>query len=327
MNRSLFDFDMSLKNVRTLVVVLLSTYLSFTYGQPVDTYESKSRIPDLINLFNDGGASGYNFIVAHRGDWRNAPENSIAAYQICIDAGFDAIEIDVQETKDGNLAIIHDLTLERTTNGKGNVAAYTMDELKSFKLKTGHGYPTTEIIPSIDDVFGLLQGKTLIFVDKWRPVIGKVISKAKEFDCLDQLVVWENISDIRDFEKKYTPDLSGLSYMPVLTLEKFGDSEEFEGLLNEFPKEIGVIGIKFSSSDLIKVDDFGSAARRQGKRMMVFMQDPRICGGRGDDLAVNDIESSYQWLLDRGISIFFSDRPFLLRQYFDKEANIESNKE
>lgn len=58
-------------------------------------------------------------VVAHRGDWRNAPENSLQAYQNCIDMGVDMIEIDLQKTKDNQLVIMHDRTLDRTTDGKG----------------------------------------------------------------------------------------------------------------------------------------------------------------------------------------------------------------
>lgn len=57
-------------------------------------------------------------VVAHRGDWRNAPENSLQAFQNCIAMGVDMIEIDLKMTKDNQLVIMHDNTIDRTTDGK-----------------------------------------------------------------------------------------------------------------------------------------------------------------------------------------------------------------
>lgn len=61
-------------------------------------------------------------VLAHRGDWRNAPENSLKAYQNCIDQGIEMIEIDLSMSKDGYIVIMHDVTLGRTTNRKGKVS-------------------------------------------------------------------------------------------------------------------------------------------------------------------------------------------------------------
>ena len=55
-------------------------------------------------------------VVSHRGDWRNAPENSLQAFQNCIDMGVDMVELDLKKTKDGELILMHDGTLDRTTN-------------------------------------------------------------------------------------------------------------------------------------------------------------------------------------------------------------------
>lgn len=71
-------------------------------------------------------------VVSHRGDWRNAPENSLQAFQNCIDMGVDMVELDLKKTKDGELILMHDGTLDRTTNGTGKPEDYTLAELKNF---------------------------------------------------------------------------------------------------------------------------------------------------------------------------------------------------
>ena len=58
-------------------------------------------------------------VVSHRGDWRNAPENSIQAFRNCIDMGVDMVELDLKKTKDGVLVLMHDKKIDRTMNGKG----------------------------------------------------------------------------------------------------------------------------------------------------------------------------------------------------------------
>ena len=71
-------------------------------------------------------------IVAHRGNSSVAPENTLAAIQSAIDVGADMVEIDVYPTKDGEIVLLHDGTLDRTTNGTGSVSNYTLAELKEL---------------------------------------------------------------------------------------------------------------------------------------------------------------------------------------------------
>ena len=94
-------------------------------------------------------------VVAHRGDWRNAPENSLQAFENCIEMGVDMIEIDLKKTKDGHLIIMHDNTIDRTTDGKGKPSDYTLEEIRRFRLKNGLGRVTFHPIPTLEEVLGL----------------------------------------------------------------------------------------------------------------------------------------------------------------------------
>lgn len=77
--------------------------------------------------------------IAHRGASGYAPENTRAAFDRALDMGADAIETDVQLTADGQLVLIHDTTVDRTSDGRGPVADYTLDELRSLDFGRGHG--------------------------------------------------------------------------------------------------------------------------------------------------------------------------------------------
>jgi len=96
-------------------------------------------------------------IIAHRGASKYAPENTLSAFTLAHELGSDGIELDVQMTSDGELVVIHDETLDRTTNGKGWVKDHTLDQIKGLHISMGdHDYPD-EPIPTLSEVFDLLE--------------------------------------------------------------------------------------------------------------------------------------------------------------------------
>ena len=98
-------------------------------------------------------------IIAHRGASAHAPENTIAAFQLALEQGADGIELDVMLSKDGHLVVIHDNTVDRTTDGKGAVRDMTLEELKS--LDAGGG----QRIPTLEEVLELFGGRFIINIE------------------------------------------------------------------------------------------------------------------------------------------------------------------
>lgn len=96
-------------------------------------------------------------IIAHRGGSAEAPENTLAAFANAIAIGADIIELDIHLSSDGVPVVIHDATLDRTTDGTGPVNSYTVQELKQFDAGQG------ERIPRLDEVF-VLVGARVPFV-------------------------------------------------------------------------------------------------------------------------------------------------------------------
>jgi glycerophosphoryl diester phosphodiesterase len=106
------------------------------------------------------------FVIAHRGGKRWAPENSLSAFKKSLEAGVDGIELDIHKCKSGELVVIHDDTLNRTTNGTGYVKDATWQELS--QLDSGSWYSPAfkgEKLPLLQDVFDLIKGKILINVE------------------------------------------------------------------------------------------------------------------------------------------------------------------
>ena len=102
---------------------------------------------------------------AHRGYHKNAPENSLQSIQNAINKEIEMVEFDIRETKDGKFVLMHDSTLERTTNGAGNVSDFTLAELQQLKLKDNSGVLTDEKIPTLQEALVLGRGKIYFDLD------------------------------------------------------------------------------------------------------------------------------------------------------------------
>ena len=111
-----------MRNSFLFIPILLLGVIVFSslrnYQAPGLTKPSFSTYHDIIEWM-DNPTDDHIMVVAHRGDWRNAPENSIQAVLNCIEMGIEIVEIDIRMTKDSQLIVIHDKTLDRTTTGKG----------------------------------------------------------------------------------------------------------------------------------------------------------------------------------------------------------------
>lgn len=105
-------------------------------------------------------------VIAHRGAAGEAPENTLAAFQLALDQGCDGFELDVHLSKDGEIIVIHDATLDRTTNGTGKVQEMTLTELRRFDAgcKFSSNY-AGEQIPLLEEVFALSPSELIINVE------------------------------------------------------------------------------------------------------------------------------------------------------------------
>lgn len=144
-----------MKKIYILSVLCMLSSISF----------AQSNLKEILKNFNKPAKENV-MVVSHRGDWRNAPENSIQAFQNCIDMGVDMVELDLKKTKDGVLVLMHDKKIDRTMNGKGFPENYTLDSLKMLRLKNGVGCKTRHQIPTFREVMELCKGKIMVNVDK-----------------------------------------------------------------------------------------------------------------------------------------------------------------
>jgi glycerophosphoryl diester phosphodiesterase len=126
------------------------------------------------------GAGPRPLIVAHRGASRAAPENTIAAFRAAVDLRADGIEFDVQRTADGVLVVLHDATLERTTNGRGPLRAMRQADLKTLDAGSWfHPSHAGERIPTLEETIAAVPGHVRVFVEiKQGPAFDEDIERA-----------------------------------------------------------------------------------------------------------------------------------------------------
>ena len=97
-------------------------------------------------------------IYGHRGLSSKYTENSLEAFLKAYEGKMDGVELDVHMTKDGELVIIHDFLLDRTTNGEGSVSSLTYNEIKNLYLKR-ENIVTKEKIPTLREVLEIFSEK------------------------------------------------------------------------------------------------------------------------------------------------------------------------
>ncbi|MCD6576877.1 MAG: hypothetical protein J7K66_02550 [Anaerolineaceae bacterium] len=173
---------------------------------------------------------GHPLVIAHRGYSRVAPENTLLAYSKAIEVGADMVEMDINLTKDGEMVMIHDHFLERTTNGKGLVQDYTLEELK--KLDAGFYFqPKVENvrIPTAEESIQLIKeaGVLVCFEIKGgNPeraclIAEKLIQLFRKYDAFD----WANTCSYHPeavaLAKRLAPEL-------VTSRERLPDDSPFD---------------------------------------------------------------------------------------------------
>jgi glycerophosphoryl diester phosphodiesterase len=107
-------------------------------------------------------------VIAHRGDSAHRPENTLASFASALEVGAEMVEFDVQFTRDGHVVVLHDPTVDRTTNGTGRVAQMNLAEIK----KLSAGYPTRfgntyagERVPTLAETLGLLKDRAHAMIE------------------------------------------------------------------------------------------------------------------------------------------------------------------
>ena len=262
--------------------------------------------------------SKYVLVVAHRGDWRNAPENSLQAYRNCIDMGVDMIEIDIHKTQDNQFIVMHDATVDRTTNGKGKIADMTLADIKKLYLKSGHDIKTRHRVPTLEEVLLLAKDKILVNIDKGDNYFDEIYELLLKTGTEKQVVIktYDNLATIQSKSKN---DIIHKSiFMPIINLDKQEDAEVVvDNYLHVNPPAFEVT-FKTETPKLFRVLN---KIRQSGSKLWINSLWSSLNAGHDDDLAVEEKcpDEAWGWILKQGATVIQTDRPMQLIQYLKKK--------
>ena len=164
----------------------------------------------------------YPVIIAHRGYKAKYPENTLAAFEGAADAGAQMIELDVRRTKDRQVVVIHDETLERTTDGRGAVKDQTLETLKQLDAGSWfHPWFAGERIPTLEEVFNRMANRILINIEiKATEDKDHRLSDSIEQQVVDLIQRKKALSSviISSFESKILQNVNQIQNAPPIAL-------------------------------------------------------------------------------------------------------------
>ena len=258
-----------------------------------------TRADRLLAELNDP-TSGYVMVMAHRADWREWPENSLEAIKAAIAMGCDIVELDVALTKDGNLVLSHDATLDRMTNGHGKISDFTLEELKGLRLRHGNGVVTEDLrIATLAEALEVCRGKILIQIDHGWDLYDEVLAVAGKAGLEDHIIM-KGRTFVDRKEMKYAPQLSVPDEQAYSLFGQYRDAGVtppcYEIVFTELTPE---------------VEKFARDIVESGSRVWVGSMWKSADGGLDDDRAARsgDPDAIYGKLVDMGCSIIMTDRP------------------
>lgn len=295
------------------LLVLLMFMVSISNRATSQTEQAQSPI-DKILYHLKNPSKDYILTIAHRGDWRYAPENSIEAIRHCIELGIDIVEIDVRKTKDGHLVIMHDPTVDRTTNGTGNVSDLTLEEIKKLRLRSNCGITgSRQEVPTLEEVMLLAKDKVLINLDKTE---GKTLREAynilKKTGTVKQGIFKGNDS-IKFMRNKYGTLLDSIIYMPKV----WYNTPNISKYVEDYNRELNPLAFEMIF-DQTESPVFKTIKAMNEKRISVLnvaLWDELVAGHTDEMALLQGPDLSWGWLIENGANIIMTDWPAELINY------------
>ena len=283
----------------------------------------KKRKKEFLDPF-----SGKVMVTAHRGgflkDWEEqVPENSLPNCLRCIERGIDVIEMDVCQSRDGKLVLMHDPKIGKRTTGEGRTEDWNLQELQNMKLLYKNGKVSEYPVSSLEEVLQALHQKVFI---KLHPkfdlglfsVCCELIDKTR---MRDQVFIW---MDWRPGDAEHEAWLSAgrdnSEYLNYQHLVNVIDPDELEKAYAFFQPP--VIEIEFGSlDDPIVQKRTIKEINERGSRVSAICQGEGIkTAGLGDHISLENPDAGWGKLLDQGITMLQTNRAEELIQFSIKRG-------
>ena len=257
-------------------------------------------------------------VIAHRGDSRNYPENTLPAFESAVRMGIDVVETDIHLTKDGVLVIWHDPTLERNTDGSGRIEDHTLEELRRFDAGytftqdggrtfpfRGKGVRICTLAEALEHCPG--QRFNIDLKTKCPEIVDEFIKVIREHDAVDRVVGasfhLSNLKRLRRLAPDFLTSVTTAEVVPLLFRQKT------HTLPKAFKRKI-IFQIPMAAGPVkVVTPAFVKAMHQRGAVVMVW--------------TIND-EETMRRLFEMGVDSVMTDDPALVIKVAD-EMNIRKD--
>jgi glycerophosphoryl diester phosphodiesterase len=228
-------------------------------------------------------------VISHRGEHLSHPENTLPAFQAAIDVGADYFELDVRTTSDGRLVLMHDGTVDRTTNGSGKVRELTFEQIRQFDAgaKFAARFAGTKV-PTFEEALNLAHGRIGVYVDCKDIAPADLVAALQKADMSSKVVIYGG----RGFLKHVLELAPSLKVMP-----EADDAAALAKLENDLHPPV----VAFDAGDF--KDDVIAIAKKANSDIYV------------DRLWTADNLTNWRDALDRGAAGIQTDHPAELVAY------------
>ena len=263
----------------------------------------------------------YVMVAAHRaGGFNDAlvPENSLSAIRHSLDLGVDIIEIDVRLTLDRKLIVMHDKTLERTSNGLGKISHHTLSEIKQLFLKDKNGAITNERIPSLEEALIAIGNKAIVFIDKSELVLEYVVPILTKTNTTNQALFMDFIN-FDEAKKRYGTLLSQSYFVPGI----HDSNSNLDQYVTEFKEGLNPKPTAFSfwfKNENSKSFSLLESATKSNIPVWINTTSIDQCGCHSDEVSLTNPDTGWGWALQKGANILFTDEPEALIKYLKEKG-------
>src|SRR5690554_752823 len=251
-----------------------------TQSQDRGPYYLGIESPEQLHDFLQYSENDPPLISGHRGGMvKGMPENSIEAMEYTLSYTPAFFEIDPRLSKDSVIVLVHDATLDRTTTGTGKVSDYTLEELKSLRLKDKFGQVTDFRIPTLEETILWAKGKTILNLDKKDVPLQMTVDIIRRLDAAGHVMVTVHTADQARYYLDRIPDIMFSAF--VRTQEAFDSyvqagipwsqvmayvGPEWDAKNKNLYDQLHGVGVKYMISTAPSADHLDTPEERDRKR-------------------------------------------------------------
>lgn len=293
-----------------------------------DSQEDTSPITEITASFSN--PNGRVLSVARSGDYRNYPEDSLVALEASIEMGVDIISVSVQQTKDSQLVLMEDETLDRMliardsgSSASGNVSSYSLSELQTnFYLRQGHGgsqsSTTKTTVASLEEAIKETKDHCMLFIANGWEYADAINNLARSADACDTIIIG-GATDASAISTFLQENDSPVCHVAATYNDKTNKTKAKDFTSSALKAGASMILYEASKSSSAVFKKSNINTLKDAGRAMISFTDTDLCGG------YRDMQTDWEALIDSGFSVIETDYPKALADYLSIVEDYRSD--